>query len=313
MSNSPMSDSNMSNNESDRTARIQEKAARSHSAIIGVLIGGLVIALAGDGYLIVRSSNLDDQITQLQGTTQAQMSKLSETTANQMDQRLQAIGTDVQSAHEKADSAIKQARAEVQRQSAQLSRKMDAAQQQVAGELVELKDATTTAKSKLDEVSADVTGVKTDVTGVKTDVTGVKTDVASTQSQVEQDGAQLKKVMGDMGVMSGLIATNGKDLQALRDLGERNYFEFDLSKGQLTKKVGDITISLKKADPKRNRYSVEILADDKRVEKKDKTINEPVQLYVSENRQPYEVVVNQIKKDEVIGYLATPKVKVARR
>jgi DNA repair exonuclease SbcCD ATPase subunit len=313
MSNSQMSDSNMSNNEADRTAHIQEKAARSHSAIIGILVAGLVIALAGDGYLIVRSGNLDDQIAQLKGTTQAQMSKLSETTANQMDQRLQSIGTDVQSAHEKADSAIKQAKAEVQRQSAQLSRKMDEAQQQVAGQLVELNDATTTAKSKLDEVSADVSGVKTDVTGVKTDVTGVKTDVASTQAQLEKNGAQLKQALGDMGVMSGLIATNGKDLQALRDLGDRNYFEFDLSKGQLTKKVGDITISLKKADPKRNRYTVDILADDRHVEKRDRTVNEPVQLYVSENRQPYEVVVNQIKKDEVVGYLATPKVKVARR
>jgi chromosome segregation ATPase len=306
-----MSNSQMSNNEPDKTAR--EGAPRSHSTIIGVLVAGLIIALSGDGYLLMTSSHLDDRIAQLQGETQAQMSKLSDTTTAQLDQRLQAVGTDVQSAHDKADSALKQAKAEVQRQSAQLSRKMDEAQQQVAGELVELKDASTTAKSKLDEVSADVTGVKTDVTGVKTDVTGVKTDVASTQSQVEQDGAQLKKVMGDMGVMSGLIATNGKDLQALRELGERNYFEFDLSKGQLTQRVGDVTISLKKADPKRNRYTVDILADDKHVEKKDRTINEPVQLYVSENRQPYEVVVNQIKKDEVIGYLATPKVKMARR
>jgi chromosome segregation ATPase len=303
----------MLNHEDEKTVPPQEGAPRRHSAIIGVLVAGLVITLGGVGYLIVRSNNLDDQIARLQGDTQTQMSKLSDSTTAQMDQRLQAIGTDVQSANDTANSAIKQARAEVQRQSAQLSRKMDDAQHEVAGELVELKDATTTAKSKLEEVSADVTGVKTDVTGVKGDVTGVKTDVASTREQVDKDGAQLKQVMGDMGVMSGLIATNGKDLQALRELGERNYFEFDLSKGQLTKKVGDITLSLKKADPKRNRYTVEILADDKHIEKKDKTINEPVQLYVSENRQPYEVVVNQIKKDEVVGYLSTPKVKLARR
>jgi len=114
-------------------------------------------------------------------------------------------------------------------------------------------------------------------------------------------------------VMSGLIATNSKDLQALRDLGDRNYYEFTLSKGQLTKKVGDITLTLKKADPKRNRYTMEVLADDKRLEKRDKTINEPVQLYVSGDRQPYEIVVNQMSKDEVTGYLATPKVKTARR
>ena len=74
-----------------------------------------------------------------------------------------------------------------------------------------------------------------------------------------------------------------------------------------------MTLTLKKSDPKRNRYTVDVLADDKRVEKRDKTINEPVQLYVSDNRQPYEIVVNQIKKDEIVGYLSTPKVKMARR
>jgi hypothetical protein len=114
-------------------------------------------------------------------------------------------------------------------------------------------------------------------------------------------------------VMSGLIATNSKDLAALRALGERNYFEFDVRKKNVAQKVGDLTITLKKTDPKRNKYTVEILADDKRVEKKDKTINEPVQLYVAESRQPYEVVVNKVGKDEVAGYLSTPKVKMARR
>jgi len=74
-----------------------------------------------------------------------------------------------------------------------------------------------------------------------------------------------------------------------------------------------VTITLKKSDPKRNRYTLAVMADDKRVEKRDKTINEPVQLYVSDSRQPYEIVVNQIKKDEIVGYMATPKVKMARR
>jgi len=74
-----------------------------------------------------------------------------------------------------------------------------------------------------------------------------------------------------------------------------------------------VTVALKKSDPKHNRYTVDVLADDKRVEKKDKTINEPVQLYLAGNRQPYEIVVNQIKKDEIVGYVSTPKVTVARQ
>jgi hypothetical protein len=148
---------------------------------------------------------------------------------------------------------------------------------------------------------------------VKTDVTSVRADLASTQSTLDKTGADLKRAMGDMGVMSGLIATNGKDLAALRALGERNYFEFDLSRKQGDKRVGDVTLSLKKADPKRNRFTLDVLADDKHLEKKDKTINEPVQLYVAGGMQPYEIVVNQVDKDHVKGYLSTPKVKMARR
>jgi hypothetical protein len=151
------------------------------------------------------------------------------------------------------------------------------------------------------------------VGNVKTEVTTVKADIASAQSGLDKALADLKRMNGDMGVMSGLIATNGKDLAALRELGERNYFEFDLSKKQADKRIGNVTLKLKNADAKRNRYTLEVLADDKRVEKKDKTINEPVQVYVGGNRQPYEIVVNQVKKDSVVGYLSTPKVTLARQ
>ena len=111
---------------------------------------------------------------------------------------------------------------------------------QVSDELTQLKAVTTTANSKLSEVS-------TNVNSVKADVSGVKADVSSTHTELEKTGSDLKRVMGDMGVMSGLIATNSHDLATLRELGERNYYEFDLSKKEGTKKVGDITLSFKKS------------------------------------------------------------------
>jgi sortase (surface protein transpeptidase) len=70
---------------------------------------------------------------------------------------------------------------------------------------------------------------------------------------------------------------------------------------------------LAKADPKHNRFTLQVLADDKMLEKRDRTINEPVQLYLAGNRQPEEIVVNEVKKDEVVGYVSIPKVKMARR
>jgi hypothetical protein len=151
------------------------------------------------------------------------------------------------------------------------------------------------------------------VDNVKTDVTGVKTEVATTKDGLEKTSADLKRAMGDMGVMSGLIATNAKDLQTLRELGERNYVEFTLNKTQTSKKFGDMVVTYKKADPKKNRYTVAIQADDKMVEKRDRSTNEPVQVYVHDSRQPYEVVVNKVNKDEIVGYVSTPKMSLARQ
>ncbi|HSM78994.1 MAG TPA: hypothetical protein VLT57_15255 [Bryobacteraceae bacterium] len=150
------------------------------------------------------------------------------------------------------------------------------------------------------------------LTAVNTDITGVKTDVASTKSELEKTIADLKATTGDLNVQSGLIATNGKELAALKALGERNYFEFKIGKSKEPQKVGDILVQLKKTDPKRNKFTIELTADDKRVEKKDRTINEPLQFYVSKARQPYEIVVNQVNKNEIAGYLATPKVQQSR-
>ena len=299
----------MSNNELDKSVETRESRkefSKGHAVAIGLLGAGLVVALAGDGYLLHQSSELKQDLTQMQDGTQSQISKLGESTKTLLQERLQAIDEQLKDTQGAADTAVKRARTEALKQSKELTQRLEEQQKAVAGEITELKDATTTANSKISDVSNDVTGVKTDVTGVKA-------DVASTQTELEKTGAELKRAIGDMGVMSGLIATNSKDLNALRELGERNYYEFDLKKSALTQKVGNVTLTLKKSDPKRNRYTVEVMADDKRVEKRDKTVNEPVQLYVSDNRQPYEIVVNQIRKDEVVGYLSTPKVKMARR
>jgi chromosome segregation ATPase len=295
----------MSNNELDKSVEIT-KPSKGHAIAVGILGAGLVVALAGDGYLLHQSSELKQDLAQMQDGTQSQISKLGESTKTLLQERLQAIDEQLKSTQGAADTAVKRARTDALKQSKELTQRLEEQQKAVAGEITELKDATTTANSKISDVSNDVTGVKTDVTGVKA-------DVATTQTELEKTGAELKRAIGDMGVMSGLIATNSKDLNALRELGERNYYEFDLKKSSLTQKVGNVTLTLKKSDPKRNRYTVEVMADDKRVEKRDKTVNEPVQLYVSDNRQPYEIVVNQIRKDEVVGYLSTPKVKIARR
>jgi hypothetical protein len=99
---------------------------------------------------------------------------------------------------------------------------------------------------------------------------------------------------------------------ALRALGERNYLEFNITKAKEPRRIGDVAVLLKKTDAKKNRFTIEVIADDKRVEKKDKNLNEPVQFYVSKARQPYEIVVNEVKKNQIVGYMSTPKVQTSR-
>ena len=109
---------------------------------------------------------------------------------------------------------------------------------------------------------------------------------------------------------SVLIATNGKELAALQALGERNYVQFTIqkSKSKQPQKVGDVGILLKNADPKKNRFTIELTADDKTTEKRDRGVNEPLQFMTSKAKQPYELVVNDVKKDTIVGYLSIPKV-----
>ena len=149
--------------------------------------------------------------------------------------------------------------------------------------------------------------VSNDVAAVKTDVGGVKTEVASTKSDLETTKSQLNRVVGDAGVMSGLIATNHDELEVLKHKGDRNYYEFSLQKGGKPTLLATIKLQLKKVDEKHSRYTLNVSADDRSIEKKDKGLDEPVQFYTGKNPVLYELVVNSLEKNKVSGYLSTPK------
>jgi chromosome segregation ATPase len=144
---------------------------------------------------------------------------------------------------------------------------------------------------------------------VATDVTGAKKDIEATRTDLEATKTKLERATGDMGVMSGLIAHNKDDLEELKRRGDRNYYEFTLPKAKTPQRVGPIQMSLNKSDQKKSKFTVTLLADDKSIEKKDKTAGEPIQFYVkgAAKQSPYEIVVFDVGKNQISGYLATPK------
>ena len=159
-------------------------------------------------------------------------------------------------------------------------------------------------RQQIGAVQADTT---TKFGQVATDLSGTKSDVAATKADLEATKGKLQSTVGDLGVQSGLIARNHDEVEELKRLGERDIFEFSLKKEKTPQHIGPIQVWLRKTDAKHYKYTVDVVADDKNIEKKDKTVGEPIQFYVRGARAPYEIVVFDIGKDVAKGYLSTPK------
>jgi hypothetical protein len=142
---------------------------------------------------------------------------------------------------------------------------------------------------------------------VSTDLNTTKNDLGTTKADLEATKGKLQSTIGDLGVQSGLIARNHDEVEELKRLGERDIFEFSLGKTKSPQHVGPIQIELRKVDTKHYKYTLNVVADDKSIEKKDRTVGEPIQFYVRGARAPYEIVVFDLTKDHAKGYLSTPK------
>jgi len=290
----------------ESNSSLQSEIPHNRNTMSLLLAGGLIIALAGDGYLIWRVRQTEAGVSTWQAAMSQETSELREkvaasavTQARMLDGFRDEFGSGLRDASRTAAKAKTEAQKHADQVAQQLAEQQRQQQQQVTVELTGVKESAATANARIAEVS--------------TEVAATKSEVAAAKSELDKTVVDLKRVTGDMGVMSGLIATNGKELAALKDLGERSYFEFHLARARAPQRVGDIRVLLKRTDPSRNRYTVEIQADDKRVEKKDRSINEPVQFYVAQSRLPYELVVNEVRKNQITGYLAAPKVQLARK
>ena len=157
------------------------------------------------------------------------------------------------------------------------------------------------------EQKASITAVTGDIAGVKSDVGGVRTDLGSTKADLEATKAKLQSTIGDLGVQSGLIANTRGDLEVLKHRGDRNYYEFTLLKGAKPQPVSTVSLQLKKTDPKRAKFTLDVTSDDKTIEKKDRNASEPIQFYSGRDHLLFELVVWTVDKKKVTGYLSTPK------
>ncbi|MFY9701439.1 MAG: hypothetical protein WCB56_18660 [Terriglobales bacterium] len=242
----------------------------------------LAVAYAGaSSFFIYDQHGKLDKLTQEQTASQKQIGDLTK--------RMQSAEADAETLGEKIGMTKK----ELATRADELQHQQQAASARIAAQAAEEKK--------------DVSAVSGEVGSVKTDVGGVKTDVAATKASLEATIAKLQGTIGDLGVQSGLIANTRTDLEALKHKGDRQYYEFALGKNDKPKAFSTVALQLKKTDPKHGKYSLNVTADDKTIEKKDKNQNEPVQFYTGRDHMLYELVVWTVDKNKITGYLSTPK------
>ena len=264
---------------------------------------GFIILLGLQIFLIYQVLDNKDQILESQDQVAALDEEMMEAVSEQeeqdqkFEQKLGALTADfsvvqnrlgvTQKELNRARAAAQRLREEQQRSVQQLN--VEIARKADSRQLSELKSA---ADSRFGAVDADVSQVKTDVEATQKALEGARREIVDVRTALTQQ-----------------IARNKDELKQLRLKGERNFYEFDIQKKKGFALVGDIRIGVTKTNRRRQRYNVRIVVDDNTLEKKRRTINEPVQFLVGPTKLRYELVVNEVRRNRIIGYLSVPKDK----
>jgi DNA anti-recombination protein RmuC len=271
--------------EFEENPKTTEDVPRSHSgALLAVLAVALLAAVGGLIWCSTLGSRLTAQQAELADAKQENVKLAAE--LRETDARLRVATDELGKSLGLTQKQLDARAQEIIRHEQEDNQRLQSAQQQTAQQ---------------------VSAVSNEVSNVKTDVGGVKTDVAKTQSDLAGAITQLQSIKGDLSDHSSLIARNHDELEVLKHRGDRNYYEFTLTKGQ-KKPVGTVSLVLKKVDPKNNKFTLDIYADDKKYDKKDRNVNEPLQFYAGKDPALFEIVVNTIgSKTQITGYLSSPK------
>jgi hypothetical protein len=260
----------------------QERAAPRWIGIVVVVLAIVSLAALGVGWTASnRAATLQDNLT-----AQTRQFTQSDDVMNQRLAKAEDTNAQVQGELSVVTDKMKLTEAELGRARTQTTKiKEDDAKQ--------LTDLTNDVNGQLaTRASVD------DVNKLGTDVTGVKTDLDATKSS-------LNLTRGEFGT---LIAKNHDDVEELRRLGERDYYEFTIDQKSAREKVGGLMVELRGVNQKKNLYTVAIYVDDARYEKRNRSANEPIYFFTHGSRAPVEFTVNQIGKDKIAGYLSVPKV-----
>ncbi|MGA9565556.1 MAG: hypothetical protein WBS19_08540 [Candidatus Korobacteraceae bacterium] len=271
--------------EEDLTNQVEthpQASGADHGSIVRfVLLGVALIYVLASLYFMYTLKGRLDMLDQKQQTMEAAQTELTARIHSTRSELKEALTTEVGSTKQ-----------EIAKRAAELEQ--------------EQKSASAQLKAAQSQQGQQIAAVSGEVSGVKTEVGTTKTDIAKTQADLQATNTKLEHTIGDLGVQSGLIAHTSSELDVLKHKGDRNYYEFTLRKGAKTP-ISTVSLELKKVDAKKSRFTLNVIADDKTIEKKDRNVGEPLQFYTGRDHLLYEIVAFTADKNSITGYLSTPK------
>jgi len=276
------------------------KGSKGKAIFLGIVIAALG---AGNVYLISRVNSLQFETASLQSSLQEQIGGVQETSSLYAGQARRELETLRQQIEQARQEAAGRAQREARRHAGLVAQNFTQQQQRQQEELM---GGIHDARSVADEANSEVKVVRNDLLSMKA-------EVEDTNAHLYETASLLDQTTDDLGEISGQVTDNRSEIASLRRMTERDRVRFQLTKSKEMQRVADVQLRLRDSDAKRNRFTIEILADDKKFVKKDRQVSEPVVFYMGETAQPYELVITKIEKDVVSGYLARPKVQMASR
>ena len=277
-----------------------EKKSYSGQMIALALV--IVFAAATNVYLFSRMKSLEVEAHTLRTRMETEIAKVNESSAYRNVQARREF-EDLREEVKKTRSQITKetdanTRARTRRLAGNVAKKQREQQEMLLGEIRVVSGKAGEARQGVDEV--------------RTDVQAMQSDAEETRAQLNETGAMLRSTHSHVMDLDGQVSGNAAGIENLRKLGERERIAFALKKTDRMQRVGAIYLRLKNTSPKNNRFTLEVMANDKKLEQRKKHVHEAMRFYLPRTAQPYDIVITAVRKDQVNGYVSKPKLHANR-
>jgi hypothetical protein len=272
----------------------------SSVALKVVAVLALVAVLGALGYLLHQSQQQIKDLNNTLMTSQEHLSEVSE----RLETSQQQIGA-LETGLDKSTSQLTSQRREIGRYK-ELYQNLKEEQSEQTRELeaIAVKKAD---QSSVDSLRDQASGIEQQVGEIDTRLGQANSNISDLREQTTRNRQDLEGTQANVASLSTSVDANRKEIAGVKHSLDRDYYNFELQKDGGVIKVFSVALSLKKTNFKDQKFTLEILADGKKLRKKGQSINEPIYFYVEGVKKPYEVLVNKVDKKFVVGYLSVPK------